>query len=187
MRVLVVGQDNVFVSPTIAALLYHEARRRPLPALRVASAGFGRADRRMAEPVAALLVDRGVDVARKRSRRLDDDLVAGADLVLTTTAGVAERVLAEHGAEQGHRAPGWCVPFAHFVGSVEPRHPRVTVPTWLRRQCHMAAAMPVTTRTDLPAPAEPVALGALLEFVDVLLGLTDGLADAAWPGSVVDE
>lgn len=181
MRILVVGERDVWVAPMAAALLYHERRLRSLDDLEVASAGRGRPGHRIAGPVAELLEDRGIDVSRKRSRALDSSVVVPADLVLVTRHALAERVAAVDPA-----SPAKTRHLDAFCSAVEPRNDRVTTSTWLRSQLHRTGSR-VAARdgVDLVAPDDGDPL-ALLEVADRVMTSVGRLVAAAWPTRVTD-
>ncbi len=80
-RVLVLCTANQCRSPLAGALLAREVARRGLP-VDVLSAGFGEAGMPATPPTVAVAGEHGLDLGGHRSRRVNQRLLAGADLVL---------------------------------------------------------------------------------------------------------
>ena len=96
---LFVCTGNTCRSPLAEALTRLEAENRNVN-VAVSSAGTFAADRAPASPravaAAALL---GADLAAHRSRPLDPDILAGADLVIAMTSAQLRALRIEHGRE----------------------------------------------------------------------------------------
>jgi ribose 5-phosphate isomerase B len=92
MRVLFVCTGNTCRSPLAEALARAAAARRGL-AVEVASAGLAALPGApAAEEARRVAAERGLDLEAHRARRLDADLVAGADAILTMTPEQADAV-----------------------------------------------------------------------------------------------
>ncbi|MCL4133822.1 UNVERIFIED_CONTAM: hypothetical protein GTU68_033619 [Idotea baltica] len=91
-----------------------------------ASAGFLEGGRPVHSSVAELLGERGVDVSRKRSQKLDQDLVDKADLILTMTSEHARGVVSRF-----PRAISDVYTHRHFGTLVTPRPNGVSTREWL--------------------------------------------------------
>ncbi len=82
MRVLFVCTANICRSPMAAALMSAELARHHVPAL-VLSAGLQEGGRDVAEGSVHAVARRGLDLSEHRSHRVNPNLLAGADLILT--------------------------------------------------------------------------------------------------------
>lgn len=88
--ILVICHGNVCRSPYLAATL-----RRALPNVRVASAGFLRAERSVPENSLIACARRGLDLSAFRSRTILPRMLEEADLIITMDARQATRLTHE--------------------------------------------------------------------------------------------
>lgn len=95
-RVLVVCTANICRSPVVEALLRRRLQEQGASEWHVESAGTwamqGQAPSRYS---ALLMAERGLDISGHRSRVVDEDMLAQADLVLCMEIGHAEALRAE--------------------------------------------------------------------------------------------
>lgn len=101
-NVLVVCTANQCRSPMAEALIRARAdARTPRSGVMVRSAGtWASADAGATGHAVAAMAERGLDIAGHRSREIDTDMVAWADIILVMTAGHAQAIAREF-AEAG--------------------------------------------------------------------------------------
>jgi len=127
MRVLFVCTANICRSPMAAALFAKSAHTNGVQAEALAaSAGFLEGGRVVHEHVVTLLDERGVDVSRKRSQKLSDQVIEHADLILTMTSEHARGVVSRF-----PRSITDVYTLRHFGTIVTPRDNDVPVRAWL--------------------------------------------------------
>ena len=97
-----------------------------------------------------VLAERGLDIARHRSRRLTDALVAGADLVLTMTRSHVWGVLA-HDPDAVART-FLLAELPRLGAAAGPRSPGEPVRDWAARAAALRPAGPVAGRADEEIP-----------------------------------
>lgn len=93
MRVLFVCTANICRSPLASALFAKAALNHGASEALSASAGFLEGGRPVHTSVKQILDERGIDVSRKKSQKLTQDLVDKADLILTMTSEHARGVV----------------------------------------------------------------------------------------------
>ena len=91
-----------------------------------ASAGFLEGGRPAHEHVLTLLTERGIDMSRKRSQKLSDQVIEHADLILTMTSEHARGVVSRFPS-----AISDVYTLRHFGTIVTPRDSHVPVRDWL--------------------------------------------------------
>ena len=82
LQVLVVCTANICRSPAATAYLRAHATERDLP-IEVSSAGFLSPGEPASETMALVMGERGLDLSAHRSRVVDCEMVAAADLIVT--------------------------------------------------------------------------------------------------------
>lgn len=177
MRVLFVCDDNRRSSPMAAAFLYHQQRLRKIDNLVVASAGFVEGGRRLDPSVVTLLEDRGVDLSRKRSRRLSQEIVARADLIVTMTAGQAVRVMREYPVVAER-----VFTLRHLCAVITSRPDALNAMVWIR-QLQRSVPRDYESGSPLLDIANPVGsgFGPTLGLADQLLVAIDHVTRCLWP------
>ena len=126
MRVLFVCTANICRSPMAAALFAKAAYVMDAPEARSASAGFLEGGRPVHEHTATVLEGHGVDVSRKRSRKLSPEVVEKADLILTMTSEHARGVVSRF-----PKAISDVYTLRHFGTVVTPRPDGLSTADWL--------------------------------------------------------
>ena len=126
MRVLFVCTANICRSPMASALFAKSVHANGVTGAMSASAGFLEGGRPVHESVHRLMSERGVDVSRKKSQQLSQDLVDKSDLILTMTSEHARGVVSRF-----PRAIGDVYTFRHFGTLVTPRSPEMSTRDWL--------------------------------------------------------
>lgn len=149
MRVLFVCTANICRSALAAGLLVDAAAQRDLGDLRVASAGFLPGGRQPHDSVLQLLDESGVDLSEKRSRRLDETIVGGAQLILTMTSEHARRLVGEFPASA---AKVWVL--RDFCTVVTARAEGQSIDSWLGAlsELHHRSYAEDSERLDVPDP-----------------------------------
>lgn len=126
MRVLFVCTANICRSPMAAGLFTKAAHAHGASDALAASGGFLKEGRKVHDHVSSVLGERGIDVSRKRSQRLSDEVVGPADVILTMTSEHARRVVSQH-----PRSIGQVYTLRHFGSIVTPRRDHDTTREWL--------------------------------------------------------
>lgn len=177
MRVLFVCTANICRSALAAGLLVDAADARGLENVRVASAGFLPGGREPHESVVSILDESGVDLTDKRSRRLDETIVGGAQLVLTMTSEHARRLVGEFPLAT---KKVWVL--RDFCSRITARAEGQSVADWLAdmdRQ-HPRSYADDSDRLDVPDPIGE-AHDAFTELGDELSNLISWLLACAYP------
>jgi protein-tyrosine phosphatase len=126
MRVLFVCTANICRSPMAAALFAKAAHDYGADGAVAASAGFLEGGRPAHDSVMEILGQKGIDLSRKRSRKLSADLVDGADLILTMTSEHARGVVSRFPSSIDK-----VYTLRHFAVVVSPRDLDQTPEAWL--------------------------------------------------------
>jgi len=126
MRVLFVCTANICRSPLAAALFAKAAHDYRAEGALAASAGFLEGGRPAHDSVIRILDGKGIDVSRKRSRKLSSELVERADLILTMTSEHARGVVSRFPSSISN-----VYTMRHFGVVVTPRQPDQTPREWL--------------------------------------------------------
>lgn len=88
LRILLICTGNTCRSPMAEALLNHKLKIHGCKQVMALSAGVNAAADSSASPLAiAVMQDRGIDLSRHRSRQLQPEYIAAADLILVMTSG----------------------------------------------------------------------------------------------------
>jgi protein-tyrosine-phosphatase len=144
-----------------------------------ASAGFLEGGRPVHESVTRLLDERGVDVSRKKSRKLSQDLVDKSDLILTMTS--------EHARGVVSRFPGAIsdvYTLRHFGTVVSPRPADMSTREWLDdlNVSNRRAYLGDEEMLDIPDPiGHPHQV--FIELVTELENSIDWIMGCAYPAS----
>lgn len=179
MRVLFVCTANICRSALAAGLLVETAAQQGLDEVRVASAGFLPGGRKPHDSVLQLLDDSDVDLSEKRSRRLDETIVGGAQLVLTMTSEHARRLVGEFPAAA---SKVWVL--RDFCTVVTARSNDQTIGDWLAAMSHEhhRSYAEDSERLDVPDPiGEPHE--AFVELSGELTNLITWFLACAYPNT----
>lgn len=136
--VLMVCYANLCRSPLMEAMLQQLADARSL-AWNVSSAGVaGRVGLPMHRHAQHILIERGIDVSDFGSRRVQPELLASADLVLTATEATRDFVLRLHPPSLPRTFT--LLHFAHLVAGIGEHQDAETYGPWLRDQARLRRA-----------------------------------------------
>jgi protein-tyrosine-phosphatase len=126
MRVLFVCTANICRSPMASGLFAKSAHVNGAVGAISASAGFLEGGRPVHPAVTRLLDERAIDVSRKKSQKISQDLVDKSDLILTMTSDHARGVVSRF-----PRAISDVYTLRHFGTIVTQRPAGVSTREWL--------------------------------------------------------
>jgi protein-tyrosine phosphatase len=180
VRVLVLCTGNVCRSPMAEVMLRARLDQRGVPAV-VTSAGSVTEDRPPTDEVLELLEARGLDGSHHRSRLLDTDLLADADLVLAMARlHVRDASLHDPGAFARTFTLKELVRRGSAVG---PRLTGESIDDWLARAGEGRRPTDLLGDSEADDVADPMGrrFGVFKKTATELDGLLDQLVDLAWP------